>query len=50
LLGIQKRLNNESFLDKAPEDVIAKVKSQHVVLEETNEKLVVNLERIKAMK
>ncbi len=50
LLGIQKRLNNESFLDKAPEDVIAKVKNQHVILEETNEKLVVNLERFKKMK
>ena len=50
LLGIQKRLNNESFLDKAPEDVIGKVKSQHAVLEEKNEKLAVNLERIKQMK
>jgi valyl-tRNA synthetase len=50
LLGIQKRLHNESFLDKAPEDVIDKVKTQHASLEEKNEKLVANLERIKKMK
>ncbi|MCP3944156.1 MAG: valine--tRNA ligase [Desulfobacteraceae bacterium] len=50
LLGVQKRLNNESFLDKAPENVIVKVKTQHAGLEEKNEKLVANLERIKEMK
>ncbi len=50
LLGVQKRLNNESFLDKAPEEVILKVKTQHAGLEEKNEKLVANLERIKEMK
>jgi len=50
LLGVQKRLHNESFLDKAPDDVIDKVKIQHAALEEKNEKLVANLERIKKMK
>jgi valyl-tRNA synthetase len=50
LLGVQKRLNNESFLDKAPDEVIAKVKTVHAGLEEKNEKLAANLERIKKMK
>ncbi|MCP4719958.1 MAG: valine--tRNA ligase, partial [Desulfobacteraceae bacterium] len=50
LLGVQKRLNNESFLDKAPKEVIVKVKTLHASLEEKNEKLVSNLERIKEMK
>ncbi len=50
LLGVQKRLNNESFLDKAPDEVIVKVKTVHAGLEEKNEKLAANLERIKKMK
>jgi len=50
LLGIQKRLHNESFLEKAPEKVIEKVKSQHTELEEKNTKLKENLERILKMK
>jgi valyl-tRNA synthetase len=50
LLAVQKRLNNESFLDKAPEQVIGKVKARYAELEEKNEKLQANLERIKQMK
>ncbi|MBA3011536.1 MAG: valine--tRNA ligase [Proteobacteria bacterium] len=50
LLGVQKRLNNESFLEKAPDEVVAKVKIQHAELEEKNEKLAANLTRIKKMK
>ncbi len=50
LLGVQKRLNNDSFLDKAPEQVIEKVKAQHAQLEEKAGKLKENLERIKNMK
>lgn len=50
LLTVQKRLHNESFLEKAPEDVIQKVKDQHTELEEKNNKLKENLERIKKMK
>ncbi|RLB98564.1 MAG: valine--tRNA ligase [Deltaproteobacteria bacterium] len=50
LLGVQKRLNNESFLDKAPDNIIQKVKSQHADLEEENNKLKENLERIVKMK
>jgi len=49
LTGIQKRLNNESFLDKAPEEVIAKVKAQHDELAEKQEKVSANLERIKSL-
>jgi len=50
LIGVQKRLNNESFLDKAPENIIQKVKAQHSDLEEENNKLKKNLERIVKMK
>ncbi|MCD4720763.1 MAG: class I tRNA ligase family protein, partial [Desulfobacula sp.] len=50
LLIVQKRLNNESFLEKAPEEVIQKVKSQHTELEEKNNKLKENLERILRLK
>jgi len=50
LLGVQKRLNNESFLDKAPENIIQKVKAQYSDLEEENSKLKENLERIVKMK
>jgi valyl-tRNA synthetase len=49
LLGVQKRLNNDSFLEKAPDAVIEKVRTQHASLAEKNEKLVANLERIKKM-
>ncbi|MCP3899999.1 MAG: valine--tRNA ligase [Desulfobacteraceae bacterium] len=50
LMVMSKRLNNESFLDKAPEDVIEKVKGQYKELEERNNKLEDNLARIKGMK
>jgi len=50
LLSIQKRLNNDSFLDKAPDQVIEKVKNQHSDLEEKNTKLKENLNRIQEMK
>ncbi len=50
LLGVQKRLNNESFLDKAPDNIIQKVKAQHAELEEENNKLKENLERVVKMK
>ncbi|MFO7749969.1 MAG: valine--tRNA ligase [Desulfobacteraceae bacterium] len=50
LLSVSKRLNNESFLDKAPEDVVEKVKEQQVDLETKNDKLHLNLARLKEMK
>ncbi|MCG8635822.1 MAG: valine--tRNA ligase [Desulfobacterales bacterium] len=49
LMGIQKRLNNDSFLDKAPENVIAKVKAQHDELQEKQDKITANLQRIQGM-
>ncbi|SDU21574.1 valine--tRNA ligase [Desulfobacula phenolica] len=50
LLGVQKRLHNESFLEKAPETVVQKVKAQYADFEEKNNKLKENLERIQQMK
>jgi len=41
--------NNESFLEKAPEDVVEKVKTIQRGLEEKNDKLKENLERIKTI-
>lgn len=49
LLSISKRLNNESFLEKAPEDVVQKVNEQQAELEAKNYKLQNNLKRIQAM-
>ncbi len=50
LMGIQKRLNNDSFLEKAPEEVIDKVKAQHAELQEKQDKISANLDRIREMK
>ena len=49
LLSVSKRLTNESFLDKAPEAVIEKVRNQQILLEVKNDKLKDNLNRIKEM-
>ena len=49
LLSVSKRLSNESFLDKAPEDVVEKVKKRQEMLEIKNDKLKNNLNRIKGM-
>ncbi|MCA1793763.1 MAG: class I tRNA ligase family protein, partial [Desulfobacteraceae bacterium] len=46
LIGVQKRLSNDSFLEKAPRDVIDKVNGRHEELSEKNEKLAANLKRI----
>ncbi len=50
LISVSRRLSNESFLDKAPEDVVEKVKEQKQMLQEKNDTLTFNLERIKKMK
>ena len=42
---VSNRLNNESFLDKAPEDVINKVKGQYKELEEKNDELKIDSNR-----
>ena len=50
LNSILKRLNNDSFLEKAPEEVIEKVKAQHEELKEKQDKITVNLDRVKNLK
>ncbi len=50
LLSVSKRLNNESFLDKAPEAVVTKVKRTQEMLEIKSDKLKDNLDRIRGMK
>ncbi|MBF0230225.1 MAG: valine--tRNA ligase [Desulfamplus sp.] len=50
LISISKRLTNESFLDKAPDDVVEKVKEQQILLQEKSDKLTLNLNKIKQMK
>lgn len=50
LLSVSKRLTNESFLDKAPDDVVEKVKEQQQMLQEKSDKLNLNLDKIKQMK
>ena len=47
LTKIDKKLDNEGFLSKAPADVIEKVRRQQRELLEKQEKLQMNLERIK---
>ncbi|MFN2435993.1 MAG: class I tRNA ligase family protein, partial [Desulfotignum sp.] len=49
LVGVQKRLGNESFLEKAPPEVIDKVQARHLELTEKKEKLAANLQRIQDM-
>ncbi len=50
LLSVSKRLTNESFLEKAPEDVVEKVKEQQSILQDKSDKLTLNLNKIKQMK
>jgi valyl-tRNA synthetase len=46
---VSKKLNNEDFLRKAPVEVVEKVKAKHDVLVEKQQKLLSNLNRIKAL-
>ncbi len=50
LVGIQKRLNNDSFLEKAPEAIIEKVRTQHAEFQEKQDKITANLDRIRQLK
>ncbi|MFH1095941.1 MAG: valine--tRNA ligase [Candidatus Desantisbacteria bacterium] len=43
LRGIQSKLNNPGFVDKAPQDVVDKVKEQGALLEKNRERLEENL-------
>jgi valyl-tRNA synthetase len=46
LAGVSKKLANESFLSKAPEEIVAKVKEKHAQLSQRQEKLTVNLNKL----
>jgi valyl-tRNA synthetase len=48
LTTVDKKLANEGFLSKAPADVIDKVKEKQSALLEKQQKLQINLDRIKA--
>jgi valyl-tRNA synthetase len=50
LTAVGKKLANEGFLNKAPADVISKVKEKQSDLLEKQEKLQTNLDRIQAAK
>jgi len=47
LSGVSKKLQNENFLNKAPEEIVAKVREKHDTLEQKKAKLEANLERIR---
>ena len=46
---VSKKLSNESFLSKAPEDVVEKVKEKHRALSDKRDKLFSDLERIRSL-
>jgi len=50
ITGVAKKLQNEGFLSKAPEAVIEKVKVKHQTILEKQQKLQVNLDKIREMK
>jgi valyl-tRNA synthetase len=49
LISASKKLYNEDFLNKAPQDVVDKVKEKHDLLIEKQQKLKSNLEKIHAL-
>jgi valyl-tRNA synthetase len=49
LIGMSKKLANESFLSKAPADVVEKVKIKHENLLQKTDKLKFNLDKIKEL-
>ncbi len=46
---LDKKLNNQGFVGKAPAAVIEKVKDQHQALVEKKEKMTLNLEKIQSI-
>ncbi|MCP4112094.1 MAG: valine--tRNA ligase [Desulfobacteraceae bacterium] len=50
MTATSKKLNNEDFLSKAPEDVVKSVKEKHEMLVEKRQKLQTNLDKIKEIK
>lgn len=49
MVGLAKKLGNEDFLNKAPEDVVARVKDKHAGFLEKQQKLETTLERIRGL-
>ncbi|MGD2097418.1 MAG: valine--tRNA ligase [Desulfobacterales bacterium] len=49
LATVSKKLANRNFLDKAPQDVVEKVRAKHASLQEKQQKLQSHLDRIKAI-
>ena len=47
LAAISKKLQNQNFLNKAPQDVVEQVKAKHERLQEKQQKLESHLDRIK---
>mgnify|MGYP000329035050 CR=1 FL=1 len=47
LTAVAKKLQNEGFLNKAPADVIEKVREKQSLLLEKHQKIQTNLDRIK---
>jgi valyl-tRNA synthetase len=46
---VSKKLGNDGFLNKAPNDIVEQVKAKHAGLEEKQNKLESNLNRLKEM-
>ena len=46
---VSRKLANQNFLDKAPQDVVAQVKTKHEHLQEKRQKLESNLKKIKQL-
>jgi len=47
--AITKKLNNEDFLNKAPKEVVAKVKEKHKAFSDKQQKLTAHLDKIKSL-
>ncbi len=46
---LSRKLNNEDFLSKAPQDVVAKVKEKHEALSDKHRKLTAQLDKIRSL-
>jgi valyl-tRNA synthetase len=49
LAAVSKKLENENFLNKAPQDVVEQVKAKHAGFQEKQQKLASHLKRIQAL-
>jgi valyl-tRNA synthetase len=49
LMHVDRKLNNDSFLAKAPDEVVTEVRAKQTVLAEKQDKLSTTLERVRAL-